>query len=159
MACDFFFCPNEMIRLCIQTNDEITRPKFLQSRPKIRLKSLAGIDSILDQVKELVFFPIQYHSIYQHLGVRPPCGLLLHGPSGCGKTTLAQAIAGELNLPYFKASGPELIGGTTGESEEKVREIFQAALDAAPSIIFIDSLDVIAGKREVCQLRCHEFQS
>lgn len=114
-----------------------------------RLSSLAGIDSIINQIKELVFYPVQYSQLYSHLGVTPPCGILLHGPSGCGKTTLAYAIAGELNLPFFKASGPDLIGGTTGESEEKVREIFQSALDSSPSVLFIDSLDVIAGKKEV----------
>jgi ribosome biogenesis ATPase len=125
------------------------RVGFLVPRPNNRLAHLAGIDSIVSQVREMVFYPVQYASMYKYLGVKPPCGVLLHGPSGCGKTSLANAIAGELNLPYFKASGPELIGGTTGESEERVREIFQSAIDAAPSVLFIDALDVIAGKKEV----------
>ena len=66
-----------------------------------------------------------------------------------GKTTLANAIAGELGLPFFKASGPELIGGTSGESEQRIRDLFDAASAAAPSVLFVDGLDVIAGKREV----------
>jgi ribosome biogenesis ATPase len=75
---------------------------FLTARPKTRLTDLAGIDSILQQIKELVFYPIQFPALYAHLGVSPPCGILLHGPSGCGKTMLASAIAGELGMPFFK---------------------------------------------------------
>ena len=66
---------------------------FLTSQPSARLKDLAGIDSILSQVRELVFYPVQYPELYTTLGVQPPCGLLLRGPSGCGKTSLACAIA------------------------------------------------------------------
>jgi ribosome biogenesis ATPase len=75
---------------------------FVVPRPLTRLSDLAGIDSILQQIRELVFYPTQYPELYAHLGVSPPCGILLHGPSGCGKTMLASAIAGELGLPYFK---------------------------------------------------------
>jgi SpoVK/Ycf46/Vps4 family AAA+-type ATPase len=125
--------------------------EFVISRPDTRLSDMAGIDSITSQVKELVFYPVLYPNLYNYLGVQPPCGLLLHGPSGCGKTSLAYAIAGELGLPFFKASGPELIGGTSGESEERIREIFLAASAAAPSVLFIDALDVIAGKKDSSQ--------
>lgn len=76
--------------------------RYLVPRPTARLADLAGLDSIVGQVRELVFYPVQFPQLYSHLGVRPPCGLLLHGPSGCGKTSLAVAIAGELNLPFFK---------------------------------------------------------
>lgn len=77
---------------------------FLVTRPTTRLKDLAGIDSILQQIKELVFFPTMFPELYSHLGVSPPCGILLNGPSGCGKTMLASAIAGELGLPFYKVS-------------------------------------------------------
>ena len=120
-------------------------------RPTVRLKDLAGLESTLQTVKELVFYPVQLPTLYKQLGVQPPSGLLLHGPSGCGKTTLAMAIGGELNLPFFKVSGPELIGGTSGESETRIRELFDNAIRHAPSIIFIDAIDVIAGKREGSQ--------
>lgn len=118
-------------------------------RPKARLSHLAGIELILSQIQELVFYPIYYSHLYQYLGVQSPCGILLHGPSGCGKTYLANAIAGELDLPFFKASGPELIGGTSGESEERIRELFDLAIMNSPCVLFIDALDVIAGKKEV----------
>jgi SpoVK/Ycf46/Vps4 family AAA+-type ATPase len=119
--------------------------------PKSRLSDLAGIETITSQVKELVFYPVLYPELYSYLGVRPPCGLLLHGPSGCGKTALAHAIAGELGLPFFKASGPELVGGTSGESEERIRGIFEAAAASSPSVLFIDALDVIAAKKDGAQ--------
>ena len=146
---------------------------YRQQRPPNRLVDLAGLDSILTEVREMVFYPIKFSRLYQHLGVRPPKGLLLHGPSGCGQTALALAVAGELGLPFFKvgnyymnrksyslcdtmcfvvfekASAPELIGGTSGESEQRIREVFQAAKLAAPSVLLLDALDVIAAKREV----------
>ena len=122
---------------------------FLAERPKVRFSDLAGLDVVVKQIQELVCYPIQYPQLYEHLGVCPPCGILLHGPSGCGKTTLAASIAGETGLPYFKVSGPELVGGTSGESEERIRQVFEAAAAAAPSVLFIDALDVIAGKKDV----------
>mmetsp|Transcript_7423 Transcript_7423/g.12481 ORF Transcript_7423/g.12481 Transcript_7423/m.12481 type:complete len:825 (-) Transcript_7423:114-2588(-) len=128
-----------------QSNDATT------SRPSVRLSDLAGLDSTIQTVKELVFYPVQLPVLYKQLGIQPPSGLLLHGPSGCGKTTLAMAIAGELDLPFFKVSGPELIGGTSGESETRIRELFDNAIRQAPSIIFIDAIDVIASKREGSQ--------
>jgi ribosome biogenesis ATPase len=77
-------------------------PAFLATHPTAKLADMAGIDSILQQIRELVFYPVQYPELYAQLGVSPPCGILLHGPSGCGKTLLATAIAGELGLPFFK---------------------------------------------------------
>ncbi len=70
----------------------------------MRLTDLAGLETVIAQIKDLVFHPIMYATLYEHLGIRPPCGILLHGPSGCGKTALAHAIAGELNLPFYKVS-------------------------------------------------------
>jgi ribosome biogenesis ATPase len=75
---------------------------FLAERPKARLTDLAGLESVIAQINDLVFRPIMHADLYEHLGIRPPCGILLHGPSGCGKTTLAHAIAGELALPFYK---------------------------------------------------------
>jgi SpoVK/Ycf46/Vps4 family AAA+-type ATPase len=77
---------------------------FLTERPVARFSDLAGLENVLDQIKELVIYPLMYSSLYAHLGVCPPCGILLNGPSGCGKTLLANAIAGETGLNYFKVS-------------------------------------------------------
>lgn len=133
--------------------------EFLSKRPSHRLNHLAGIESIVDTIRELVFYPISYPQLYKDLGVLPPCGILLHGPSGCGKTSLALSIAGELDLPFYKASGPELIGGTSGESEERIRAIFEAAVNDAPSVLFIDAIDVLALKKDVRNYPCFPFNS
>jgi DNA polymerase III gamma/tau subunit len=83
---------------------KINKPanSFLTERPKTRFSDFAGMDSVISQIKELVCFPLFYPNLYAHLGVCPPCGILLHGPSGCGKTSLANAIAGETGLNFFK---------------------------------------------------------
>lgn len=132
-------------------DEEIRALRYFVSRPASRLSDMAGIDSTLAQIKDLIFYPVQYAALYSHLNVLPPCGLLLLGPSGVGKTALAFAIAGETGLPFYKVTGPELIGGTSGESEQNIRELFAAATANAPSILFIDSLDAIAGIKESSQ--------
>jgi ribosome biogenesis ATPase len=125
--------------------------KYFMPRPTGRLGHLAGLDATIDQIKEMIFYPVLYPTLYSHLQVHPPNGLLLLGPSGVGKTALALAIAGETGLPFFKVTGPELIGGTSGESEQNIRQLFATATAHAPSIIFIDSLDAIAGIKESSQ--------
>ena len=127
--------------------------KFLVDRPTARLSDLAGIKPIMENIGEIIFYPVYFPRFYSDLGVLPPCGLLLNGPSGCGKTHLGLAIAGELGLPFFKVTGPELIGGTSGESEQLIKELFKSALSQAPSVIFLDAIDVIAMRREASQSR------
>ena len=117
------------------------------SRPKERFENLGGIDSIMSQIKELVGYPFLYSQVYTHLNIDPPRGVLLRGPPGCGKTHLANAIAGELNVTYFRVSAPELVSGMSGESEGRIRELFSAASASAPSLIFMDEIDAIAPKR------------
>ena len=83
----------------------------------------------------------------QRLGVDPPKGVLLHGPPGTGKTRLARAVANESEARFFHIAGPEIMGSAYGESEKRLRELFEQAAEAAPSIIFIDEIDSIAPKR------------
>lgn len=92
---------------------------------------------------------MRHPEVYQQLGMVPPRGFLLHGPPGCGKTLLAQALAGELGLPMLKVSAPELVSGVSGESEQKLRELFDTAVSSSPCILFIDEIDAITPKREV----------
>eukprot|EP01124_Arcella_intermedia_P005495 TRINITY_DN1324_c0_g2_i1.p1 TRINITY_DN1324_c0_g2~~TRINITY_DN1324_c0_g2_i1.p1 ORF type:complete len:790 (+),score=188.92 TRINITY_DN1324_c0_g2_i1:842-3211(+) len=117
-------------------------------RPSIRYHHLGGIETILKDIHEIVERPMLHPEVYSHLGVAPPRGILLHGPPGCGKTMLAHAIAGELGVPFLKVSAPEIISGVSGESEAKLRKIFDEAAASSPSLVFIDEIDAITPKRQ-----------
>jgi ribosome biogenesis ATPase len=102
-------------------------------------------------VRELIEHPIRHPEIYRHLGVKPPTGVLLHGPPGTGKTLLANAIAGELGVPFISISAPEIVSGFSGQSEKRIRTLFQEAQSKAPCIVFIDEIDAITPKRDSAQ--------
>lgn len=115
--------------------------------PSTRYNQLGGIDKIITQIRQIIEYPLTHPEIFRHLGVDPPRGVLLRGPPGCGKSVLADAIAGELGVTYYKVSAPEIVTGISGESERQIRGLFRAAAENAPAIIFIDEIDVIAPKR------------
>uniref|UniRef100_A0A8C5Q338 Nuclear VCP like n=1 Tax=Leptobrachium leishanense TaxID=445787 RepID=A0A8C5Q338_9ANUR len=111
-------------------------------------QDVGGNDHTLKEICKMLIH-MRHPEVYQHLGVVPPRGFLLHGPPGCGKTLLAQAIAGELDLPMLKVAATEMVSGVSGESEQKLRELFDQAVSSAPCILFIDEIDAITPKREV----------
>lgn len=117
-------------------------------RPGVRFKDMGGIDNCIKDIRELCAYPLVHPELYAHLGVEPPRGVLLHGPPGSGKTMLARAIAGELDVAFYSVSAPEIVSGMSGESEQKLRGLFEAARANAPAIIFIDEIDAITGKRD-----------
>ncbi|CAL8101890.1 unnamed protein product [Orchesella dallaii] len=112
-----------------------------------KLKDFAGSEKLVEEVCRLLMH-LKHPEIYQTLGVTPPRGFLLHGPPGTGKTLLANAIAGELQMPMLKVAGTEMVSGISGESESNIRELFNQALSVAPCIIFIDEIDSVTPKRE-----------
>lgn len=116
--------------------------------PSLTFEDVGGNEDTLKEVCKLLIH-MRHPEVYQHLGVVPPRGFLLHGPPGCGKTLLAQAVAGELKLPMLRVSSPELVSGVSGESEQKLRDLFNLAVSSAPCILFIDEIDAITPKREV----------
>lgn len=124
------------------------KPKIEHTTPTTTLSSLGGLQAITTQLMELVGLPILHPEIYLTTGVEPPRGILLYGPPGCGKTTIASALAGELQVPFINVSAPSVVSGMSGESEKKLRDIFEEAKSLAPCIIFLDEIDAITPKRD-----------
>nr|CAI5852260.1 unnamed protein product [Callosobruchus analis] len=108
------------------------------------------MDKTLEEVCKLLLH-ITHPEIYKSIGITPPRGFLLHGPPGSGKTLLANAIAGELNIPLLKVAAPELVAGISGESEERIRELFDQSVKLSPCILFIDEIDAITPNRQNAQ--------
>ena len=116
--------------------------------PRITYEDIGGLNDEIRKVREMIELPLKYPELFERLGVEAPKGVLLHGPPGTGKTLLAKAVASETNANFASISGPEIMSKFYGESEGRLREIFDQAQENAPSIIFIDELDSIAPKRE-----------
>ncbi|EJD54938.1 AAA-domain-containing protein [Auricularia subglabra TFB-10046 SS5] len=119
--------------------------------PSTRLADLGGISACVEQMLRLVALPLCHPEVYLHTGVPPPRGVLLHGPPGCGKTLLANAIAGELQMPFINVSAPSIVSGMSGESEKTLRDTFDEAKRVAPCLLFIDEIDAVTPKRESAQ--------
>ncbi|GBF32441.1 cell division protein FtsH [Desulfocucumis palustris] len=111
-------------------------------------EDIGGLKKEVDKVREIVELPLKYPFVFRHLGIDPPRGILLSGPPGTGKTLIARAVASEAEAAFFHVSGPEIIHKFYGESEAKLREVFERAQQKGPSIIFLDEIDAIAPKRE-----------
>jgi transitional endoplasmic reticulum ATPase len=122
-----------------------------ERRADVTYDDLGGMRTTIDALREMVELPLRHPELFQRLGVDPPKGVLLHGPPGTGKTRLARAVANESDAQFFHIAGPEIMGSAYGESEKRLREIFEEAGQAAPSIIFIDEIDSIAPKRDKVQ--------
>lgn len=113
---------------------------------KVGFEDIGGLSDIMTQITDLVLH-MKHPEVYAKLGIKAPRGALLHGPPGTGKTLLANAIAGKLQLPLIAVTGTELVGGVSGESEERIRELFERASSIAPSVLFIDEIDAVCGNR------------
>jgi len=135
----------------IDENTEVElREEFEEAqstRGDINYDDVGGMSDTIRQLREMVELPLRYPELFTRLGVDPPRGVLLHGPPGTGKTRLAQAVANESDANFLLINGPEIMGSGYGESEKRLREVFEEAEKAAPSIVFIDEIDSIAPKR------------
>jgi transitional endoplasmic reticulum ATPase len=116
--------------------------------PSITYEDIGGFRDEVARVREMIELPLRHPELFKRLGVEAPKGVLLHGPPGTGKTLLAKAVANETNANFYTIGGPEIMSKYHGESEERLRNVFQEAEKNAPSIIFIDEIDSIAPKRE-----------
>ncbi|MGA8778015.1 CDC48 family AAA ATPase, partial [Methanoregula sp.] len=111
-------------------------------------EDIGGLKDELQRLRETIELPLRHPELFQKLGIEPPKGVLLYGPPGTGKTLIAKAVANESGAHFIPIAGPEVISKYYGESEQRLREVFEEARENAPSIIFIDELDSIAPRRE-----------
>ncbi|EAT48909.1 AAEL000081-PA, partial [Aedes aegypti] len=109
-------------------------------------EDVGGMDKILRDLCELLLH-VKHPEVYRHVGLPPPRGFLLHGPPGSGKTLLAHAIAGQLKIGLIEIPATELVAGVSGESEERIREVFEQAAVLSPCVLFIDEIDAISANR------------
>ena len=116
--------------------------------PSITYEDIGGVRNEVARIREMIELPLRHPELFKRLGVEAPKGVLLHGPPGTGKTLLAKAVANETNANFYTIGGPEIMSKFYGESEERLRNVFEQAEKNAPSIIFIDEIDSIAPKRE-----------
>ncbi len=143
--------PRGVVQIRESTEIELL-PEFVEleqaRRADVTYDDIGGLEGTLHQVRELIELPLKHPELFQRLGIDPPKGVLLYGPPGTGKTLVARAVANEADASFFHIAGPEIMGRYYGESEQRLREIFQEARQRSPSIIFIDEIDSIAPKRE-----------
>jgi len=116
--------------------------------PRVTWEDIGDLEEAKARLREIVELPMRHPEIFRHLGIEPPKGVLLYGPPGVGKTLLAKALANEVGAYFIAINGPEIMSKFYGESEQRLREIFEEARKNAPAIIFIDEIDAIAPKRE-----------
>ena len=114
----------------------------------ITYEDIGGLSKEIQRLREMIELPMKHPEVFERLGIEPPKGVLMYGPPGTGKTLIARAVANESGANFFSIAGPEIMSKYYGESEQRLREIFEEANKEAPSIIFIDELDSIAPKRE-----------
>jgi transitional endoplasmic reticulum ATPase len=142
--------PHGIVKVTPETRVTILNEPAPEAKglPRTTYEDIGGLHEEIQRVREMVELPLRHPELFQRLGIEPPKGVLLHGPPGCGKTLLARAVANESEANFYSINGPEIMSKFYGESEARLREIFQQAQQNAPSIIFIDELDAIAPKRE-----------
>ena len=140
--------PSGAVIINQHTKFKVNRPDYIEKADsRISYEDIGGLERELRSIREMVEIPLRYGELFDRLGIQAPKGLLLYGPPGTGKTLIARAIAAETKLHFIKIDGPEIIQKYYGDSEARLREIFEEATRKAPSVIFIDEIDALAPKR------------
>lgn len=144
--------PAGIVRITPETQIELL-PEYVEVAergrevPEVTYEDIGGLKDVIQKIREMVELPLKKPELFARLGIEPPRGVLLYGPPGTGKTLLAKAVAHETDAHFIAISGPEIMSRYYGESEQRLREIFEEAQKNAPAIIFIDELDSIAPRR------------
>ncbi len=143
--------PSGVVLVVDQTEIEVL-PEAVAVRemkiPAVTYEDIGGLKEELKRVREMIELPLKHPELFDRLGIEPPKGVLLYGPPGTGKTLIAKAVANESGANFIPINGPEVMSKWYGESEARLRKVFEDAEKNAPSIVFIDELDAIAPKRE-----------
>ncbi len=141
--------PRGVVVVTEDTIVELRRePAMTQTNiPTVTYDDIGGLKEEIQKIREMVELPLRHPELFEHLGIEPPKGVLLYGPPGTGKTLLAKAVANESSANFMYVGGPEIVGKYVGESEGRLREIFERAKKDSPTVIFIDEIDAIAPKR------------
>ncbi|MGD8779221.1 MAG: CDC48 family AAA ATPase [Ignavibacteria bacterium] len=124
------------------------KTKSAPAEVKLSYEDIGGLHSQVRKIREMIELPLKYPEVFGRLGIDAPKGVFLYGPPGTGKTLIARAVANETDAYFVHISGPEIMGKFYGESEARLRSVFENAQKNAPAIIFIDEIDAIAPKRE-----------
>ncbi|KAG2185796.1 hypothetical protein INT43_002233 [Umbelopsis isabellina] len=110
---------------------------------------IGGLEPVKQKLKQATEWPMLYGETFKRLGLKPPRGVLLFGPPGCSKTTLVKVIASVSGATFLSINGAQIYSPFVGDSEKIIRTTFQKARSAAPSIIFLDEIEAIVGKRNL----------
>lgn len=140
--------PEGAVRLTKDTFIKFKNEGVLKKDNRVTYEDVGGLEKPIQRIREMIELPLKYPEIFNRLGIEAPKGVLLYGPPGTGKTLIARAVANETDAHFIHVNGPEIINKYYGESEARLREIFDTASKNAPSIIFLDEIDAISPKRE-----------
>ncbi|MFZ8782790.1 MAG: CDC48 family AAA ATPase [Desulfurococcaceae archaeon] len=133
----------------IEVRQQPVRPELIsEGVPRVTWEDIGDLEEVKQKIREIVELPLKHPELFERLGIEPPKGILLYGPPGTGKTLLAKALANEIGAYFISINGPEIMSKFYGESEERLRKVFEESQANAPAIIFIDEIDSIAPKRE-----------
>jgi len=150
-TCDFMVedtVPDGVVSVSPATLIRVKSKEGKIEKAKISYEDIGGLGTQVRRIREMIELPLKYPEVFNRLGIEAPKGVFMYGPPGTGKTLTARAVANETDAYFISISGPEIMGKFYGESEGRLRSVFEDAQKHAPAIIFIDEIDAIAPKRE-----------
>ncbi len=150
-TCDFLVedaSPDGVVLITSSTSIHIKTKGAKVEKARVSYEDIGGLGPQIQRIREMIELPLKYPEVFSRLGIEAPKGVFMYGPPGTGKTLIARAVAHETDAYFTSISGPEIMGKFYGESEARLRSVFENAQSHAPAIIFIDEIDAIAPKRE-----------
>ncbi|MFH1613733.1 MAG: CDC48 family AAA ATPase [Planctomycetota bacterium] len=150
-TCDFIVedtIPDGVVSVSSTTLIRVKSKEGKIEKAKISYEDIGGLSTQVQRIREMIELPLKYPEVFSRLGIEAPKGVFMYGPPGTGKTLTARAVANETDAYFVSITGPEIMGKFYGESEARLRSVFEDAQKHAPAIIFIDEIDAIAPKRE-----------